>query len=68
MKTVGIACDNYKISKYEAELTLHDLTDYKIIKLMPKTSLIQVKVKIEQVEVVQHICQKLEAQFQAQKN
>ena len=44
MKTVGIACDNYKQDKFEEELKKNGFTQYTISPLTMYTEIIKVKI------------------------
>lgn len=67
MKKIGITCDEYKLKKFEEELTAKGFTDFKVFKLPHNTKLIQVLVKEEDfkahAETIRRLCVRLEYHF-----
>lgn len=69
MKNAGIVADDYKLKKFEEELTKAGFTNYKITSPFTKgTSVINVIVKNSQLNDVKKICLKVENHFKRGKN
>lgn len=68
MKKVGIACDNYKVETYKAELTKRKFTDFKVLDgLTPDMKIIQVTTEDNRVDTIKKICEELEGYFKRAK-
>ena len=63
MKKIGIACDNYKITKFENELSINGFKDYKIKSFTKNIKLIIINVSDYEVNKIKNICQLLEIDF-----
>jgi hypothetical protein len=67
MKTIGITCDNYKVDKFEQELTLKGYEDFEVFKLTETTKVIKVTVESAQfhfhAEQIRRLCVRLEHHF-----
>lgn len=61
MKTVGIACDSYKVNAFKKELMAKGFTDFEVLPgVAAKTNFIQVKVENHQVHDIHRICMKVQ--------
>jgi hypothetical protein len=63
VKKVGIVADNYKLNKFEKELTAAGFTNFKITPFTEDTSAITLYVLPKQVHDVHKICNKVEMHF-----
>lgn len=68
IKTAGIICDNYKLNKYKSTLEERGFKNYNVSRYTKNTSVIKVKINMEEMYVVSKICQELELYFKAIKN
>ena len=60
---IGIACDDYKLKKFEKELTKKDF-GYEIQKGVTKdTKLIQVQAEKNQLKELENLCKNVELHF-----
>ena len=68
MKTIGIACNNYKLLKFEAELKDKGLNKYTTS--IFKESVVLIKITCEEKEIpkIAKICESVESFFKAQNN
>lgn len=64
-KTVGIAVDNFKVTRFKKALNAAGFNDLKIRRMKDDCALIQIRgVDIKRVIDIQAICVKLQAEFQ----
>ena len=63
IKKLGIACDNYKQSKFETELKKAGFNDYEITKLNTQCKFIKIKVDESKIMEVKKVCQMVELHF-----
>jgi len=65
--TVGIVCDDYKLSKYEHQLKKNGFT-FSLFPFLKTTTIIKVTTDSERVGEIHKICEDLEKHFLTLKN
>ena len=63
LKTGAIVADNYKLKKFQKELTKKGFTDFKIEPFRDETSVIKVKIPSDKVKEIEKICKLVELHF-----
>ncbi len=64
-KTIGIAVDNYKLSKFKRELKKNGFKNFEIIELSATESLIRIKISNSKYHKLKKLVQNLNLFFQS---
>jgi hypothetical protein len=67
-RTFGIACDDYKLARFEDNLNDQGFSDYKITRLKPGVQLISVETTQDKFDQIKKLCVDVEAFFKNRAN
>lgn len=63
IKTAGIVCDNYKVTRFKKELEANGFTNYEVHPFLMNTSTIKVKLDVDKMKELAKLIKKTELSF-----